>query len=116
MGVRSLKFLVMSKPKSVIDVPPRVLEVWLRSTKDWFAEMISGGKIDCSYALAGELAGTVSIFDVQSNEELDDLIQDIPISSVVDFEIYPLADNIRALEIGAKSSEKASKLWREAIS
>lgn len=111
-----MKFLVISKPKSVLDVPPRVLEAWLRSSKEWFREMMTDGKIERTYALAGELAGSMNIFEVQTNEELDDLIQDIPMSSMVEFEIYPLSDTIRALEMGAKSSEKASRLWREAIS
>ena len=55
------------------------------------------GKIVGSYAY-GDRPGGFSIYDVDSRDELDELLKELPMHSYADFEIVPLITAEQAIE------------------
>ncbi|HEY8475752.1 MAG TPA: muconolactone Delta-isomerase family protein [Chloroflexota bacterium] len=88
-----MRFLIHSQPRVganeelVAQLYPKAVE-WLKARK-------SEGKLEAVYSFA-DRPGGVSIANVQSLEELNDLIQDYPLFPVSDLEAMPLIDFERA--------------------
>lgn len=96
-----MKFLVIDRG-GTIDVTAVVAEDPFTMARDWVREMMDKGKIETAYALAGEMA-SVMIFNADSHEELDDMLQDYPLSNYSVFEIYPLSDALHSYEKAAQA-------------
>jgi len=99
IGGAGMKFLVIDRGGS-IELSPTEGESLFMQTRDWVRDMMDSGKIEMAYALSGEMA-SVMIYNVESNEELDDMLQDYPLSNYSVFEIYPLSDALRSFEKAA---------------
>jgi muconolactone delta-isomerase len=80
--------------------PPMPREQYLgmiASTWQVIKQLEGSGKVVCGGAMVGRRAGIV-IVDVDSNEELSDLLNRLPLSGYLDWEISPLIPADRALD------------------
>ncbi|MCH7835656.1 MAG: hypothetical protein IH864_02190 [Chloroflexi bacterium] len=85
---------------SLPDVPPVPRETWLGmvvSTWEVIKQLENDGKVLAGGALIGKRAGLV-IADVASNEELSEMLNRLPLSAYLDWEVSPLVAADRALE------------------
>ncbi|MBE0446973.1 MAG: hypothetical protein IBX64_02515 [Actinobacteria bacterium] len=96
-----MKFLVIDRG-GTIDVTVVAAEDLFTRARDWVKEMTDKGKIETAYALAGEMASVI-IFNADSHEELDDMLQDYPLSNYSVFEVYPLSDALHSYEKAAQA-------------
>jgi muconolactone delta-isomerase len=60
-------------------------------------QLENNGKVVAGGALVGQRAGVV-IVDVESNEELADLLNRLPLSAYLEWEVVPMIPADRALE------------------
>jgi muconolactone delta-isomerase len=80
--------------------PPLPREQYLgmvASTWELIKQLESNGKVISGGAFVGQRAGCV-IVDVDSNEELSDILNRVPLSAYIDWEVVPLIAADRALE------------------
>lgn len=80
--------------------PPLPREQYLgmiASTWQAIKQLENNGKVITGGAYIGQRAGCV-IVDVESNEELSDILNRIPLSGYLDWEVVPLIPADRALE------------------
>jgi muconolactone delta-isomerase len=69
----------------------------MASTWQVIRQLEGSGKVLAGGAFIGQRAGRV-ILDVESNEELADLLNRLPLSAYLDWEVVPLITAERALE------------------
>ena len=82
------------------DVPPVPSEVWLGmvvSTWQVIKQLESDGKVLAGGAVIGQRSGLV-IADVDSNEELSQMLNRLPLSAYLEWEVDPLIPAQQALE------------------
>lgn len=91
-----VRFLVIDRGGTLM-LPPAEAQTIFSSAGDWVRHMMDQGKIEMAYAMAGQMA-SVMVFNVDSHEELDDMLQDYPLSNYSVFEIYPLSDALHSFE------------------
>ena len=84
-----MRFLIHTKLRQV--PPPEMAPALLEGSLEWLRRYKEAGKIEQAWELAGMLGGG-GIGNVDSAEELDDLMREWPYQPLVDIEIYPLAD------------------------
>jgi muconolactone delta-isomerase len=60
------------------------------------------GKVECYYGLSG-IRGGFGIIDVESHEELDELITNLPVSALGQIEVHPIISLESKLETFKKS-------------
>lgn len=80
--------------------PPMPREQFLgmmASTWQVIKQLEGSGKVIAGGAFIGQRAGCV-ILDVESNEELADLLNRLPLSAYLDWEVVPLISAERALD------------------
>jgi muconolactone delta-isomerase len=82
-----MKFLVVSKSK--YPVPPEAIPSVIDGAIAWKRKY--EGKMEQLYAFAGMLGGG-GIIDVDSAEELDTIMGELPLAPFSDIEIYLLTD------------------------
>ena len=85
---------------SLPDVPPVPRELWLGmvvSTWEVIKQLENDGKVLAGGALIGQRSGIV-IADVASNEELSEMLNRLPLSAYLEWEVTPLVAAERALE------------------
>ena len=82
-----MKLLVISKSK--YPLPTEAISGLMDGAMAWKRKY--GGKIEQLNAFAG-MQGGMGIIDVDSAEELDTIIAELPMSPFSDIEIYPLTD------------------------
>ncbi|MCL5292278.1 MAG: muconolactone Delta-isomerase family protein [Actinobacteria bacterium] len=102
-----MRFLIIDRGTTVETqqgVPPNIFH----QAKEWVQEKMGEGKIAMAYALAGEHASCL-VLDVDSLEELDDLLMEYPLSAYSIFEIYALSDIARSYDKAAKIYAKAAR-------
>ncbi|MCP8305401.1 MAG: hypothetical protein H3Z50_08075 [archaeon] len=66
------------------------------------------GKVLASYTFAGRVEG-ITICDVESHEELNEIISKDPGSMIVSFEVIPIVDFEYSLKVWKVVLERASK-------
>ena len=88
-----MKFLVISKPKHL--VPPEVLIGVIDGMGPWQSKY--AGNIEQVWGFAG-IAGGGGIINVNSLEELDAVMAELPVAPLSDVEIFPLVDLAGALQ------------------
>jgi muconolactone delta-isomerase len=84
----------------LLEQPPMPREQFLgmmASTWQVIKQLENGGKVVTGGAMIGRRAGVV-IVDVDSNEELADLLNRLPLSAYLEWEVVPLITADRALE------------------
>src|SRR3989337_1412484 len=82
------------------DVPPVARELYLGmvvSTWEVIKQLENDGKVLAGGALIGQRSGIV-IADVASNEELSEMLNRLPLSAYLEWEVVPLVPAERALE------------------
>jgi len=82
------------------DVPPVPRELYLGmvvSTWEVIKQLENDGKVVAGGALIGQRSGIV-IADVASNEELSEMLNRLPLSAYLEWEVVPLVPAERALE------------------
>ena len=84
-----MKFLVITIQKWPI--PPEMLPALTEATVQWIAEAKKTGKMEALYSIAGQ-SGGMGIGNVDSLEELDDIVQGIPMGAFSDVQVFPLSD------------------------
>lgn len=82
------------------DIPPVPRDVWLGmvvSTWEVIKQFENDGKVLAGGAVIGQRTGVV-IADVASNEELADMLNRLPLSAYLAWEVEPLVSAQRALD------------------
>ncbi len=74
------------------DLPPDVRAITLAREKAYSQELQRSGKWPHIWRVVGEYAN-VSIFDVDSNDELHDLLSGLPLFPYMDISVTPLAQH-----------------------
>ncbi len=82
-----MKFLIISKNKHL--TPPEVVPGLIDATLAWARKY--QGQIEQIWAVAGQQAGG-GIADVESLEELDTILAELPLGPFSETEVYPLVD------------------------
>ena len=85
---------------SLPDVPPVSRELWLGmvvSTWEVIKQLENDGKVLAGGALIGQRSGLV-IADVASNEELAEMLNRLPLSAYLEWEVSPLIPAQQALD------------------
>ncbi len=85
---------------SLPDVPPVSRELWLGmvvSTWEVIKQLENDGKVLAGGALIGQRSGLV-IADVTSNEELAEMLNRLPLSAYLEWEVSPLIPAQQALD------------------
>ena len=81
----------------------------LQSTLKWTRRMMSEGKLEKSWSLAGNNA-SAGILAVKSHEELDEIMTYHPLASVSKITVYPLIDQLPALGKAISSIQRSMKV------
>lgn len=90
-----MRFLIVTKGRD--PVPPEMAMPMMQMMQGWMAEHRSSGKLEQVWSFAGQLGGG-GIANVDSHEELDELMAGFPFGQTSHVEVYPLADLDAALE------------------
>jgi muconolactone D-isomerase len=91
-----LIFMAQMQVRLPLDLDPSDLERLKQSERERAQEIMRAGKWPHLWRVAGRYAN-VSIFDVDSVDELHDLISSLPMFSHMDITITPLATHPTAL-------------------
>jgi len=88
--VKKLKYLVLSRLRSGVSVTPAVVKA-IADHYDLVKKLKTNGKLEVHYPLLGRHGG-VSIYVVESHEELQSLLAQNPLFNFNDYEILPLLE------------------------
>jgi len=88
--VKKLKYLVLSRLRSGVNVTPAVVKA-IADHYDLVKKLKTNGKLEVHYPLLGRHGG-VSIYVVESHEELQSLLAQNPLFNFNDYEIFPLLE------------------------
>ncbi len=94
-----MKFLVMDTglpPDRGAD-PEDIVET-LKQTKEFFSKLSESGKMESWYHFA-DRPGAICVLNVESLEELNQILFSHPASSITKSEVFPLIDAVRGLNI-----------------
>lgn len=91
------KFLVLWKLE-LSRATPGVVRAVLRQ-QDYGARLLAAGKLEARYHLVGGHGGAW-IYNVESNEELDNLLAQAPVYNMASYEVHPLAEMLAPTVIG----------------
>jgi len=83
------KFLVLWKLE-LSRVSPGTMQTILRQ-QDYGARLEAERKVKARYHLIGQHGGAW-IYDVESNEELDELLAQAPVYNIASYQVLPLAE------------------------
>jgi len=90
-----MQFLVIAKPRSA---PPLEMTLPLiEAMEAWVAQHRASGKAKALWSLAG-YAGGGGVLDVDSHEELDEIMASFPFAPFSTIEVLALGDLDRALQ------------------
>ncbi len=86
-----MKFLIIGEPISASEnfSKEQILKLYQESM-EWLNEQLDSGKMLCHYIFPGQ--GGMAIVDVDSNDELHELLRAYPLQRFFDWEIRPLCD------------------------
>ncbi len=90
-----MKFLITTK--IVRPAEPHVMMNMMEGTKEWIRHYREEGKMEFVYSLAGNKGG-IGLLNVDSNEELDNIMSEFPMAMATEIEVIPLTDVITSLE------------------
>ena len=99
--VRRLKYLVLSRLRSGVSVTPAVVKA-VADHYDLVKMLKADGKLEVHYPLLGRHGG-VSIYVVDSHEELQSLLAQNPLFNFNDYEIFPLLEYESVEKLTGKS-------------
>lgn len=102
-----MKFLVITIGKW--PPPPEILPALNESSTQWVAWAKGSGKFEAIYAISGQPGG-MGIVNVDSLEELNDLIQGYPMTPFSETQLFPLSDIDRAMTTWREQVKKMGTL------
>ena len=106
-----MKFLTIAKMKDTAStIPPSVMRPLIEATLDLMNQEMKAGRILTAYQMAGS-ERTMVISEAKSAEEIVQRISAIPISGLMDFETYPLADFNESMKAYIESMKAAEKMF-----
>jgi muconolactone delta-isomerase len=101
-----MKYLVTMRRRDGVQVPPDALAGMLLAQRDWLQENSANGTFDAVYTFA-QGGGGVAIANVDSSEELTELVTSSPLFGTSNIELQPLAE-IAALELIAQALRRVA--------
>jgi muconolactone delta-isomerase len=96
-----MKYLVISRLRSGVNVTPVVVKA-VADHFDLVKKLKAKGKLEVHYPLLGRHGG-VSIYVVESHEELQSLLVQNPLFNFNDYEIFPLLEYESVKKLTGKS-------------
>jgi len=96
-----MKYLVLSKLRSGVNVTPAVVKA-IADHYGLVKKLRLEGKLEVHYPLLGRHGG-VSIYVVESHEELQSLLVQNPLFNFNDYEIFPLLEYESIKKLTGKS-------------
>lgn len=84
-----MKFLVIWSFRLAAITPDIIKSIF--ALREYAKDLKGKGKLDAYYHIVGKHGGAW-IFDVVSNDELENLIASMPVYNHVEYEIYPLTE------------------------
>ncbi len=90
-----MRFLVVSKSTSPF--PPDMALGMMDAMLGWVERYESSGRMEQSWAFAGTQGGG-GILNVESTEELDEIMAQFPFAPFSQIDVYPLADLRHSIE------------------
>jgi muconolactone delta-isomerase len=101
-----MKFLVLSKPRSV--TPPLANPIAAyEAAREFLKAGLADGRIDCVYQFAdGRRA--VTIGNADSAEEIWEALTSYPLSPFQEYEVYPLVDTAYVFDKAIERMKKAA--------
>ncbi len=100
-----MKFLTIVIQKQ--PPPPEMMPALVEATIQWMAWAKGSGKFDAIYSVAGQ-SGGLGIANLDSLEELDDIIQGYPMTPFCNVQVFPLSDVDHALATMREQVKKMS--------
>ncbi|GIU72035.1 MAG: hypothetical protein KatS3mg003_2305 [Candidatus Nitrosocaldaceae archaeon] len=85
-----MKFLVIWSFIRTIKITPDLIDI-IFALKDYAKKLKEQGKLEANYHIVGKHGGAW-IFNVLSNEELENLIAGMPVYNLAEYDIYPLTE------------------------
>lgn len=98
-----MKFLITTKQTSM--PPPEMTFALMDAMDGWVAERRASGKLDSIWSFAG-LSGGGGVVDVDSHEELDEIMSTFPWAPFSSIEIYALSDLDHSLKVFRAAVER----------
>jgi hypothetical protein len=106
-----MKYLVTVTLKQTT-LPPRVIADMLEDQRNWLRQGIDAGVLECAY---GFVNGTrVGIVNVNSAQELNELLVHGPSFAISEFEVRPLTSVDSAVDNGVRALRHAEQSRRAA--
>lgn len=96
-----MKYLVLSRLRSGVNITPKVVKA-IADHYELVKKFKSEGKIEVHYPLLGRHGG-VSIYIVESHEQLQSLLVQNPLFNFNDYDLFPLLEYERAEKLTGKS-------------
>lgn len=91
-----MKYMVQMTVNPPKDMDPQEWQEILRREKEYGQEFMKNGKFQHIWRIVGEFAN-VSIFDVESNDELHTILSGFPLFPYMNMEVTALAKHPSAL-------------------
>lgn len=104
-----MKFMVM--PMQTRTVPPELMSTLVEVTAEWMGWAKKSGKFDCIYCISGQPGG-IGIVNVNSLEELNDVVSGYPMTPFCEVGVYPLSDIDQAMSALREQVKKMGSLRR----
>jgi muconolactone delta-isomerase len=102
-----MKFLVIVTPRPV-PLPPNVIADLLTAQKDWLKQRIADGTVETLYGFVG--GGGIGIANVDSHEQMNELLVSSPAFPITDFEVKPIGDFETTLDAGVAALRQAASM------
>ena len=86
-----MKYLVITRRRDGVPIPPDVIAGMLLAQRDWTQENLADGTFDASYTFA-QGGGGVAIVNADSGEDLHRISTSAPLFGLSNVEVHALAD------------------------
>ena len=101
-----MKFLVLASPAPA-PAPPGVMAEAMKALKNWMADQMKAGVVDCSFGFAAG-GGGCGIVNASSGEELQELLVGAPMGAFTSYEVRPLVDFNTGMDLAIKQLTAAA--------
>ena len=101
-----MKYLVTARRRDGVSVPPDAIAGMLLAQRDWLREKLDEGTLDVAYTFA-QGGGGIGIANVESGDELNEILTSSPLFGVSLIELQPLV-GIEALENSASAMRRTA--------
>jgi len=106
-----VKFVTFASLKDTVSmIPAATSRQLMEATVGYLKQMKQSGKILEAYALAGS-ERTMTISELDSPEEIAQMIAGVPLGPFLNWETYPLADFEEMMKYEIESAKKAEQLF-----